>query len=265
MTENNTFISAIILTRDNQDLIKDCLISLEDIADEIIIVDDGSEDKTLEIAKVFTAKIYEIDNKDFSFRRNYGAEKAKGDWLLYIDADERIDEKLKKEIKEVVSSNKFSAYAIPRRNILLGKELKHGGWWPDYVLRLIKKESLIKWEGELHEQPKIKGEVGKLVNPLIHISHRSISEMVDKTNKWSEIEAKLLFKSNHPKMVWWRFFSVALREFWFRGIKKLGFLDGPIGIIEIIYQMYSRMITYAKLWEMQVIQEDKKNKYLKLK
>ncbi|MBU2036298.1 MAG: glycosyltransferase family 2 protein [Patescibacteria group bacterium] len=258
MTENNTFISAIILTRDNQDLIKDCLISLEDIADEIIIVDDGSEDKTLEIAKVFTAKIYEIDNKDFSFRRNYGAEKAKGDWLLYIDADERIDEKLKKEIKEVVSSNKFSAYAIPRRNILLGKELKHGGWWPDYVLRLMKKESLIKWEGELHEQPRVKGEVGKLVNPLIHISHRSISEMVEKTNKWSEIEAKLLFKSNHPKMVWWRFFSVAFREVWFRGIKKLGFLDGPIGIIEIIYQMYSRMITYAKLWEMQVIQEDKK-------
>ncbi len=130
--------------------------------------------------------------------------------------------------------------------------MKHGGWWPDYVLRLIRKESFIRWEGELHEQPKIKGAIGKLVNPLIHNSHRSLSEMVEKTNRWSEVEAKLLFKSNHPKMTWWRFFSVAFREFWYRGILKLGFLDGVTGVIEVIYQMYSRMITYAKLWELQI-------------
>jgi hypothetical protein len=75
--------------------------------------------------------------------------------------------------------------------------------------------------------------------------------MVSKTNEWSEIEAQLLYKSGHPKMIWWRFFSVAIREIWYRGIKKLGFLDGTVGVIEIIYQAYSRMITYAKLWEMQ--------------
>ena len=245
-------ISAIVLTKNNQDIIRDCINSLEGLVDEIVIVDDDSEDKTLEFIKAFTQKIYKIEGKDFSYRRNYGAEKANGDWLLYVDADEKIDQELKKEIKEAINSNEFVAYAIPRRNIFLGKELKHGGWWPDYVLRLIKKESLIKWGGKLHEQPKIKGEVGKLVNPLIHTSHRTLSEMVDKTNEWSEVEASLLFKANHPKVYWWRFITIAFREFWYRGILKLGFLDGTTGIIEIIYQMYSRMITYVKLWEMQI-------------
>ncbi len=138
-----------------------------------------------------------------------------------------------------------------RSNIFLGREMRHGGWWPDYVLRLIKKDKLITWEGELHEQPKINAEIGKLKNPLVHTSHRSLEEMVEKTNQWSEIEAKLLFESGHPKMAWWRFISVGFREFWNRGIVKMGFLDGVQGIIEVIYQSFSRMITYAKLWEMQ--------------
>ncbi|MEK7112099.1 MAG: hypothetical protein AAB875_02115, partial [Patescibacteria group bacterium] len=125
-------------------------------------------------------------------------------------------------------------------------------WSPDYVLRLIKKDSLLAWGGELHEQPKIKGEIEKLKNPLTHFSHRTLTEMVDKTNDWSEVEAKLLYNSGHPKMTWWRFLSVGAREFWERGIKKLGFLDGTVGMIEIIYQSFSRMITYAKLWEMQL-------------
>ena len=244
-------ISAIVLTKNNEDLIKSCLMSLRWVY-EIIVIDGGSRDKTVDIAKVFTSKIFTLKEGDFSYRRNYGAEKARGDWLFYVDSDEKVTPALKKEILEEIEETEFSAYAIPRKNILLGKELKHGGWWPDYVLRLIKRDKLISWEGQVHEQPRIKGEIGKLTQPLIHTSHRTLSEMVGKTNDWSEIEAKLLFKAGHPKMTWWRFFSVAAREFWHRGILKLGFLDGPIGIVEVIYQMYSRMITYAKLWELQI-------------
>jgi len=250
-------ISAIILTKNNQETIKNTILSIKDFVDEIIVIDDFSEDKTVDIVGIFTSKIYKLENKDFSQRRNYGASKAKNKWLFYIDADETVDEKLRNEILESTKSDNFSGYAIPRRNILLGKELKHGGWWPDYVLRLIRKDKLVNWQGELHEQPIIKGKIGKLSNPLIHVSHRSLSEMVEKTNRWSEIEAKLLYDSNHPKMTWWRFFSVAFREFWYRGILKLGFLDGTTGIIEICYQMYSRMITYAKLWELQITSNKK--------
>ena len=247
-------VSGIVIVKNGEKFISDCLDSLSWV-DEIVVVDTGSADKTTEIAKDKGAKIVESLKGNFSDWRNLGAKEAQGDWLFYLDVDERITPTLKGEIEETITSGKYSAYAIPRRNILLGHEMKWGGWWPDYVVRLIKKDFLIAWEGQLHEQPKVKGEVGKLKNSLTHFSHRSLEEMVEKTNIWSEIEAKLLYESHHPKMAWWRFISVALREFWFRGIKKLGFLDGPVGVIEIIYQMYSRMITYAKLWEMQIKSE----------
>ncbi len=246
-------ISAIVLTKNSEKLIEDCLESLSWV-DEIIVVDDGSTDKTLEkVEKIEKTRVVK-GKKGFSAKRNLGAKEASGDWLLYIDDDERVPPLLRREIisntKPQLSSIK--AYAIPRKNILLGREMKWGGWRPDYVTRLIKKDYLEKWEGELHEQPKIKGDVGKLRNPLTHIGHRSLEEMVAKTNEWSEIEARLLYKSGHPKMNVFRFFSGGFREFWYRGIKKLGFLDGVVGIIEIVYQTFSRMITYAKLWELQI-------------
>lgn len=229
-------ISAIIIVggKVDQDLYKRCLDSLSWV-DEIVKVEGDSS-----------------KGGSFSDWRNEGAKKAKGDWLLYLDTDEEITPKLENEIKSSVLSDKFAGYAIPRRNIFLGHPMKFGGWYPDYVLRLIKKDKLIGWSGDLHEQPKISGEITHLKEPMIHVTHRNLTEMVEKTNKWSGIEAKLLFDAGHPKMAWWRFFSIAFREFWYRGIIKLGFLDGPVGIIEIIYQMFSRMITYAKLWELQI-------------
>lgn len=236
-------ISGIVLVGGNYDkeLLKRCLDSLS---------------WTDEIVRVETDSI----SGSFSDWRNGGAKKANSDWLLYVDSDEYVTPELKNEIISLVTNHQslITAFAIPRSNILLGRRMRWGGWWPDYVVRLIKKDALIKWEGELHEQPKIRslpagrqGSVGKLKNPLIHNSHRSLTEMVEKTNKWSEIEAELLFKSGHPKMNIARFILVGAREFWYRGIRKLGFLDGTIGIIEVFYQTYSRLITYAKLWEKQ--------------
>lgn len=247
-----TKISAIILSKNSEKLIGDCLESIKWV-DEIVLVDESSADKTLDIAEKYKGVVVVRGEGSFSKKRNLGAKKASGEWLFYIDADERVTPLLKKEIEKATSKkgSKYLAYAIPRKNILLGHEMHHGGWWPDYVLRLMKKEALVSWKGRLHEQPEIKGKVGKLVNPLTHITHRYLKEMVAKTNEWSGIEAKLLYNSGHPKMVWWRFLSIAAREFWKRGIKEMGFLDGTVGIIEIIYQMYSRMITYAKLWELQ--------------
>lgn len=249
-------LSAVILTKNSEETLADCLSSIEWIS-EIVIVDENSIDTTVEIAKKFGALVFETSDSNFSNKRNFGAKNCSSEWIFYIDADEKVTTDLKKEILSSINSSRYTGYAIPRKNILLGHEMKHGGWWPDYVLRLIKKKDLLGWKGKLHEQPEIKGNIGKLTNPLIHNSHRSLSTMVEKTNQWSEIEAELLFKSNHPKMTWWRFFSVAFREFWYRGIIKLGFLDGSTGIIEIIYQMYSRMITYAKLWEMQITKKEK--------
>lgn len=236
----STKISAIVLVGGNYDknLLKKCLDSLS-WCDEIVRID--------------TDKM----SGNFSDWRNSGAKTAKNDWLLYIDSDEEVTPALAKLISSVIGSGEFSAYAIPRRNILLGHEMHWGGWSPDFVLRLIRKDKLKGWSGELHEQPEISGEICHLKEPLIHRSHRSLTDMVEKTNKWSEIEAELLYKSHHPRMNFFRFFSAGFREFWYRAVIKLGFLDGTTGIIEIIYQTFSRLITYSKLWELQLKHESR--------
>jgi len=197
----------------------------------------------------------ETDNLKGSFAdwRDLGAKKAGGDWLLYVDTDEEITSELKNEILDTLGETQTcSAYAISRKNIIFGKEMRHCGLWPDYVLRLIKKDKLKGWEGELHEQPKIEGKIGYLKNPLIHNKHKTLDEMVEKTNDWSEIEAKLMFKAHHPKMNVLRFFSAGAREFWLRMIKQAAFLDGTEGIIYGLYQVFSKSISYAKLWELQL-------------
>jgi glycosyltransferase involved in cell wall biosynthesis len=246
-------ISAIIIAKDEEKKIRDCLESVK-WSDEIILIDTGSGDKTKEIAEEYKAVIYEHRGGSYGDWRNVGLRKAQGEWVLYVDADERVTSDLKQEINATIEADNpgIFAYAIPRKNIILGREMKHGGWWPDYVKRLFRKDKLIEWSGDLHEEPRFEGELGLLESPLIHIKHDNLSEMVDKTNAWSEIEAKLLYQSGHPKMTWWRFFRIMLTELWLRLIVKMGFLDGVEGVIYSIYQMWSRFITYGKLWEMQL-------------
>ncbi len=226
-------ISAIILTRGDRDL-NDLKKSLN-FCDEVIILD-GSQ------------------LKDFSSERNKAAQKSKGDWLFYVDDDEEVPGSLKNEILETINGgqSKFSAYAIPRRNIVFGQEMKHCGLWPDFVIRLIKKSEFMGYMGELHEQPKIKGELGYLKAPFIHNKHSSLSEMVEKTNKWSEVEARLMFEAKHPPMNVFRFFTAGLREFYLRMIRQVAFMDGSRGVIYGMYQVFSRLISYSKLWEMQL-------------
>lgn len=284
-------LSIIILTKNAAEKLTDCLESVRQSAEgmgEIIVLDGGSTDRTLEIAKKYGARIVKQKKGSYDTWRNQAKEVARGEWLLYVDPDERVTPELREEIKKMVagpvsSSSRptssfrvlselagarrdtlrsrhplYTAFAIPRRNFVFGKELKHGGWWPDYVLRLMRKDKLIVWEGELHEQPKIDGEVGYLKNAFIHLKENQLSEMVQKTNKWSEVEAKLLFQSGHPKMAWWRFIRPVVSEVVDRLILKLGFLDGIEGIVFSIYQGYSVFMRYAKLWEMQSGKTDKK-------
>lgn len=245
-------LSVIVIAKNEEKLISDCLESVS-WADEIIVLDTGSTDKTVEIAKRKKAKVFLSKEKEMNFSswRNEALKKAKGDWVLFLDADERITPALKEEIESVIKEESFWAYAIPRQNYYLGKPVRWGVLGPDYVKRLFKREKHKGWEGRLHEEPIFEGELGHLKEPMIHLSHRDLSSMVEKTRKWSKVEAKLLYDAGHPKMVWWRFLRIMLTEFWYRGIRLQGFRDGDVGFIEVIFQMFSRFLTYARLWEMQ--------------
>lgn len=245
-------LTAIVITLNEEKMIGDCLKSLQ-FADEIIVVDTGNTDKTNAIAKKYKSKIIKYSGpRDYSAYRNCATKEARGDWLLYVDSDERVTPELESEIKKTISgTGLYPAFAIPRRNIYLGKELKHGGWGGDYVTRLIKKSALIKWINPLHEQPEFKGDLSKLNSKLIHISHRDLTSMLQKTLVFTKHEARLRFESGHPKMTWWRFLRVMATEFWFRFITLSAWKDGTVGVIDGIFQVFNTFIIYARLWEMQ--------------
>ena len=197
-------LSAVVITKNETERIKACLESIK-WADEIIVMDNGSGDRTLEIAGEYTEKIFRSNLGDFSSIRNLATEKASGDWVLFVDADERVLEPLRKEIEVMISFSEFSAYAISRKNVVFGKEVKYGPFWPDWVIRLLRKSNFEGWIGNIHEQPKFRGKLGYSKNSLLHLTHRSLDQIVQKSLEWSKIDAKLRLDSRHPKMSGWRF------------------------------------------------------------
>ncbi len=239
-------LSAIIIAKNEEARIADCLKNLS-FADEIIVVDNGSTDKTVELARKFGAKVFTAEEKDFAGVRELGLREASGKWVLYIDADEEVGEKLRKEIRQVIRNSDPIAYFIKRDTYYLGYH------WPyaDRVERLFLKSALKGWHGRLHETPVFAGNTATLTHPLIHRTHRTLEEMLDKTNDWSEIEATLRFDAHHPPVNWWRFLRVMFTGFTRSYIDQRGWRAGTVGWIESIYQAFSMFVTYAKLWELQ--------------
>ena len=232
-------------------MIGECLLSLA-FSDEIIVVDSGSIDSTVEIAKSAGAKIVMCREDSYAQRRNVGLKAARGDWILYVDADERITPLLKKEIEQIMSSSdSASVYQLPRKNVYLGKEMHFGGWGNDQVIRLFKKSALQKYEGDLHEQPVFTGELRTTSHELIHYSHRDLASMLDKTLLFTAHEARLRLAANHPRMSWWRFLRVMFTEFWLRFIKFSAWRDGVEGVIDGIFQVFNMFVIYSRLWELQ--------------
>src|SRR5487761_154805 len=214
-----TKISAIILTKNSEDLIADCIDSVS-FCDEIIVIDDYSTDRTAELAKHLGATVYPYTSESFAKRRNLGLGKAKGRWILYLDVDERVSDDLKKAIQSVLIRKKdiYSAYLLQRKNFYLGNNE-----WPtiEKLERLFKKSKLEEWYGDLHESPRVNGDIGDLNEGYIkHYTHRDLTSMLDKTIQWSKIEAELRFNAHHPQMTWWRFFRVIATAFYDSYIKQ---------------------------------------------
>lgn len=249
MNRKNLALSAVILAKNEEPRIDACIRAL-DFADEVIVIDNGSSDRTGDIARKAGAKVIPFSHGDFSALRQFGKDESRGEWILYIDADETVTTALREEITGVVKNGAAGgpvAYFIQRDNRYLGHP------WPtkDKMQRLFLKASLIRWEGKLHETAIVDGATGILENPLIHDTHRNLPEMVAKTNVWSDIEAKNRFDAGHPPVSWWRLFRVTITGFSQSFFGQGGWKAGTVGWIESIFQGYSMFVTYAKLWELQ--------------
>jgi glycosyltransferase involved in cell wall biosynthesis len=249
-------LAVIILTKNEENNILDCLECVQNL-DEIIIIDDYSEDRTVELIQSASwrtkIKIYKrhLDG-DFSAQRNFGLSKATRDWVLFIDADERVSTSLREEIKHKTANSKnkeINGYYIKRRDAMWGKKLRHGETGNISLLRLARKDAG-KWEGKVHEVWKVKGRIEELESELAHYPHQSVKEFLDEINIYSSIRASELKKQN----VKVKFFDIILypkAKFFKNFVLKLGFLDGLPGLITALMMSFHSFLVRSKLWLLQ--------------
>ena len=241
-------ISVTVITKDEEKNISDCLRSV-DWADEIIVVDSESTDRTVELAKQFTDKIFIRKWEGYVPQKKYALSLASNEWVLSLDADERVTSELKDEIINL-SPGEFSGFKIRRKNFLLKKEITSCGWEKDYQLRLFKKNKTDLNERLVHEKFIVDGQVEKLKNPIIHYTFSSFSEYFSKINHYSSLKAQELFQKK-KRVGAWTIFSHTVSAFFAFFFIKRGFKDGIYGLIISLLHSVSTMMNYIKLWELQ--------------
>ena len=242
-------ISAIIIANNEEKNIRECLESVS-WCDEIILVDSESTDRTVEIAKEFTDKIFIKKWEGFAVQKRFSLEKASNELVISIDADERVSPQLKNEIEKILDSNaQFDGFKIPRENYFLNKKIKYCGWGNDFQLRLFKKSKAKVTDRKVHEGFIVDGNVGKLDNALIHYTHQKISETINKINHYSTLEAEEKFgkKKVKPLQILTHPIAAFLNHF----ISRKGYKDGVHGLMISLIHAMTNMLTYMKLWEMQ--------------
>lgn len=243
-------ISVLIIAKNEDSMIADAIRSVKLFATEIIVVDGGSSDKTIEISKKEGAVVIKNDFHDFSDQRNLALASAHEEWVFYLDADERVTPSFVKELNEKIASSdeSIAGFNIKRKTFYYGKDWK----FTDKMARVFKKSKLKSWHGIVHESPVFTGKLVTISEPVLHYTHRNFEQMIKKTNEWSEYEADLRIKARHPKMTPIRFIRVMISAFIDSYFKGGGYKNGTAGFIEATYQSFSMFITYAKLWEKQL-------------
>ncbi|MDO8281929.1 MAG: glycosyltransferase family 2 protein [Thermodesulfovibrionia bacterium] len=232
-------LSVAIITYNEEENIREALESVK-WADEIVVVDSFSTDKTQEICREYTDKVYPVEWAGFSAQKNTAISLTTQSWILVLDADERVSEDLKSEIvRAMTGTAPADGYYIARKNFFANKWIRHGGWWPDYTLRLFKREKGTFEEREVHEAIKVSGKTGRLENPIIHYTYSGMDDFMKRMEKYSGLAAKELYKQKRKSSL----FDLIFRPpatFIKMYLIRLGMLDGLYGIIlACLYSVYT--------------------------
>jgi glycosyltransferase involved in cell wall biosynthesis len=241
-------ISAVVLTKNEEKNIEDCLKSLS-WCDETIVIDDNSTDKTVEIAKKSGAKTFTHSlNDDFSAQRNFALKQAKGDWVLFVDADEIVSSALWYEIMATTNDprSEYSGFYLLRKDIMWGKELNYGETGNIKLLRLAKKDTG-SWVGKVHETWIVKGKTKTLKNPLTHQPHQTVKEFLQEINYYTDLRAQELHNKK-VKVFWWGITLYPKAKFIQNYFLKLGFLDGLPGLVIAFLMSFHSFLVRGKLW-----------------
>jgi len=243
-------LTVVTLTLNEERNIAECLETVR-WADQIIVVDSGSTDKTVSLARTFTPDIITIAWKGYGHARNRALEQAKGDWILWLDADERVPPELGEEIRQVVRDDPqdLSGFDLARRAYFLGKWIRHCGWYPGRIVRLFRRGRAHFSETKVHEQLTLDGSPGHLKNDLLHFTDGDLDHYFKKFNTYTSLAAEDLLSRGR---------SAGLTDLVFRPpftflrmyIFRLGFLDGVHGLILCVVSSAYVFVKYAKLWDL---------------
>ncbi|MHC4593627.1 MAG: glycosyltransferase family 2 protein [Planctomycetota bacterium] len=238
----------MIITLNEEAKIRDCLESVK-WANEIIVVDSCSRDKTVEIAREYTSKIHEREFTGFGEQKNFALSKAEGDWILSIDADERVTPELQEEIERILDNPKACGYYMPRKSYFANKWIKHCGWWPDYVLRLFRRDRGHFSDRFVHEAVVVDEPTTKLNNPLEHHPYSSVSELIKKADEYSTLGAQVLVAEG-KRCSCCSALSHSTLAFVKTYFLKMGILDSWMGLVIAYSNAVGVFYRYVKCIEM---------------
>lgn len=244
-------LSVILITRNEEANLRDCLTSLGGLAQQVVVVDTASTDRTIEIATEWGATLSQpADWPGFGPQKNRALDLATGEWVLSLDADERLTPELRSEIAAVLANpEKATCFAIPRLSWYCGRFIRHSGWSPDYVDRLFKRGTARFSDDLVHERLIASGPVAKLASPMLHYSFMDFSQVLQKIDRYSSASAQQAFakgkKSSPTKAILHGIWSFVRTYF-----VRLGFLDGPHGYALAVSNAQGTYYRYMKLWQL---------------
>lgn len=248
-------VSVVIITKDEEKNIRAALESVKDFED-VVVLDSFSKDRTVDICRELGCRVYQHEWMGYAIQKQMAVGQAKNEWVFILDADERVTPQLANEISQLFNNSPIpqDGFYVPRKNFFLGKWIKHSGWWPDYTLRLFRKERGYIEEREVHERVIVKGSAGYLKGPLEHYTYRRLSDFIKKMEIYSGLAAKEVAKKR--KTLIYTAFKMLLSPpytFFKMFFLQQGFRDGLRGLILAVLYSYYTFLKYAKAWEMREV------------
>lgn len=237
-------ISVVIISSNSQKYLRECFTSVK-WADEIILVDNDSTDQTIKIAQDFEAKVYEHHWMGYAKQKNFAISKTKNQWILSIDTDEVLDKKLTAAIKNADYKNS-DGFELNRRNLFAGQWVRYCGWYPDWQLRLFKKNKMQYQDQEVHERVQPVGKIGQLKGHLIHYSYVSNQEYFTKLEKYTSLDAEILWQKHKQWSLVYQIFK-PIKEFFQKYFSQKGYLNGWLGLKISLFSAYYRWQVAKKL------------------
>jgi len=251
-------LSVVIITLNEEDRLEDALKSCRDIADEIVVVDSYSTDKTVEIAETYGAKIFKKKFADYGSQKNFAKDKASYSWVLNLDADERVSDTLKQEILKLKQQNHeeitADGFLVNRKTSYLGRWIKHSGWYPDRKLRLFRKDKS-HWQGRIHEGLILDGKTTKMAGDILHFTYRDITDHINRLNRYAKMQAEDIV-TKKKKLLFLRAILLPPVTFIRFYLWKMGILDGFPGFIIALVSSWTTAMKYLKAIEIRRIRND---------